>query len=160
MLIQVEVDFRLAQEDDLPALEWMGLFTPHREIIARTFEAQEQGEAAMLLGIGGGFPLGQAWIDFLPRYPRIWAVRVFPPLQGAGLGSRLMAEAESLAASRGADAVEVGVEHDNPGARRLYERLGYRAADEELEKVSYEFEGETMEMTVEQVILRKGVSDA
>ena len=157
MLIEVEITFRLAREDDLPALEWMGLFTRHREIIARTYRTQQRGDAAMLLGIGGDFPLGQAWIDFQSEHPRVWALRVFPPLQGAGLGTRLMKEAENHAASRGAEAVEVGVEHHNPRARALYQRLGYRPVGEEVEQVRYEFEGEQAEMTVEQVILRKEV---
>jgi ribosomal protein S18 acetylase RimI-like enzyme len=155
VLIELDIHFRLAIEDDLPALEWMGLFTRQREIIAGAFEAQQEGDGAMLFAIAGEFPIGQAWLDFAPEHPRIWAVRIFPPLQGAGLGGALMAEAEALAEARGADAVEVGVEWDNAGARRFYDRLGYRPVGAARERVDYAFEGYDMVMDIDQQILRK-----
>lgn len=158
MLIELDIRFRLAVEDDLPALEWMGLFTRQREIIADAFAAQRAGDGAMLLAIAGGFPVGQAWLDFTPEHPRIWAVRVFPPLQGAGLGGALMTEAEALAEARGAEAVEVGVEWDNAGARRFYDRLGYRPVGAERERVDYAFEGYDMVMEIDQQILRKALA--
>ena len=162
MLIELDISFRLAVEDDLPALEWMGLFTRQREIIAGAFAAQQAGDGAMLLAVAGGFPVGQAWLDFAregrPERPRIWAVRVFPPLQGAGLGGALMAEAEALAEARGAEAVEVGVEWDNAGARRFYDRLGYRPVGAARERVDYAFEGYAMTMDIDQQILRKDVA--
>ena len=37
------------------------------------------------------------------------------------------AEVRTVAAARGFDTVELGVEDSNPRARRLYERLGYRS---------------------------------
>ncbi|PTQ13219.1 GNAT family N-acetyltransferase [Sphingomonas oleivorans] len=159
MLIEVPIAFRIAHEEDLPALEWMGLFTRQREIIAATFEAQRQGEALMLLALANGFPVGQAWLDFDRQgsldCPRIWAIRIFPPFQGAGLGTRLMAEVEAVAAARGAWAVELGVEWDNEGARRFYRRLGYEPVGAEREEVRYTFKGCPMAMEVDQQILRK-----
>lgn len=159
MLIELAIAFRLARADDLPALEWMGLFTTQREIIAGAFAAQQAGEGAMLLALTGGFPVGQAWLDFDRRgnaaCPRIWAVRVFPPMQRAGIGARLMAEAETLAAARGAEAVELGIEGDNEDARRFYRRLGYRPVGTERDRVDYAFEGYPLVMQVDQQILRK-----
>jgi GNAT superfamily N-acetyltransferase len=44
-----------------------------------------------------------------------------------GHGSRLIAEIESMAKERGCDRLGLAVNpDDNPAARRLYERLGYR----------------------------------
>jgi ribosomal protein S18 acetylase RimI-like enzyme len=124
------VRFRACREEDLPALEWMGLHADARDLIEGTFAAQEKGRALMLIAAAGGFPVAQAWIDFAergaPDCPHLWAVRVFWPLQGAGLGSALMAEAERRAAERGAGQLELGVEPGNDAARRFYRRLGYR----------------------------------
>jgi ribosomal protein S18 acetylase RimI-like enzyme len=139
--LTVRVRFRLCREDDLPALEWMGLHGRDRDIIEETFAEQERGEALMLVGDAGGFPVAQAWVDIArrgsPERPHLWAVRVFPPLQGAGLGSELLAEAERRAAALGAEEVELSVECGNEAARRLYRRLGYRpvARPERLEAV-------------------------
>jgi len=128
--LPVPVTLRLCREADLPALEWYGEYTHDREIIRATFEAQERGDMLMLLADLNGFPVGQLWINLaLKREERtgcLWAGRVFPWLRSLGLGSRLFALAERLLRERGYAGVEFGVEKDNPDARRLYERLGYR----------------------------------
>lgn len=77
--------------------------------------------------------------------------------RGRGVGGRLMEAAEELARHRGRIACAVGL--DNPGARRLYERRGYRGTGQ-LETCSYEYvddEGvrrtatETSEMLVKEL---------
>lgn len=157
--IAISVCLRLCRKEDLPAVEWMGLHTREREIIAEAFAAQERGEQLMLLADANGFPIGQAWLDFArrgsERCPRLWAVRVFPPLQRAGLGEKLMREAERLAAAHGARQVELGVERINPAARRFYRRLGYVPVGSEREVVRYSFEGCPLSMELDQEILRK-----
>lgn len=159
MIVELPVEFRLCVEDDLPALEWMGLHTTQREIIRSVFEAQRRGDALMLLAISGGFPVGQVWLDFARAggrgRPLLWAMRVFPPLQGRGIGAQLMRRAEALAEGLGAEEIQLGVEWDNDGARRFYERLGYRPAGASVEKVSFMFERHPMNMTVDQQIMRK-----
>lgn len=159
MIVQLPIEFRLCVEDDLPALEWMGLHTREREIIRSTFDAQERGDSLMLLAVAGGFPVGQVWLDFArsggAKRPLLWAIRVFPPLQGRGIGSALMRRAEALAKARGAEEVELGVECDNEGARRFYERLGYEPAGCANEEVSFMFEGRPMQMSVDQQLMRK-----
>jgi ribosomal protein S18 acetylase RimI-like enzyme len=159
MLFEIELSLRICREQDLPALEWMGLYTTQREIIRATFAEQERGEALMLLGVANEFAIAQAWLDFArrgsPLRPRLWALRVFPPLQHAGIGTWLLRAAEQLASSRGARAIDLGVERTNPHALRLYERLGYHAAGTRCDVVLYHFEGRTFTMTVDQHVLSK-----
>lgn len=156
--IEIRVRFRFCREDDLEALEWMGLHTRDRNIIHGAFAAQQRDEALMLLAEAGGYPVGQAWIDFARRgsedRPHIWAVRVFPPLQGAGLGERLMAEAETLAAGRGAREVELAVDPENP-ARRFYRRLGYRPVGVQREVVHHGVDNHWVETGLCQELMRK-----
>jgi GNAT superfamily N-acetyltransferase len=141
MLLEVELDLRVCREEDLPALEWLGLFTGQRSIIAETFASQLRGEGLMLLAVANDFPLAQAWLDFsrrgTRRCPRVWAFRVFPPLRRAGLGTWMLGVIERLAKERGATRLEVGVERANSDARRLYERLGYRLSGTERELVAH-----------------------
>jgi GNAT superfamily N-acetyltransferase len=159
MIVQLPVEFRLCAEEDLPALEWMGLHTTQREIIRATFDAQQRRDALMLLAISGGYPVGQVWLDFAraggAKRPLLWAMRVFPPLQRRGIGAALMRRAEALAQSRGAAEIELGVEWDNHGARRFYDRLGYEPCGSSREEVKFMFEDRPMEMTVDQQIMRK-----
>jgi hypothetical protein len=85
--ISVEIVIRPCVEGDLPALEWMGLYTHHRDIIRQAFEAQQRGDALLLLAIAADFPVGQVWIDFARKREDsiafLWAVRTIYPLQGA-----------------------------------------------------------------------------
>ena len=128
--LRLRVHFQRCRREDLRAVEWMGLHTREREIIESTFAAQQRNEALMLHAVSSGFPVAQAWVAFAgqgsPDCPYLWAVRVFPALQGAGLGTKLLTEAERRIAARGARQVELGVEWENEGAQRFYERLGYR----------------------------------
>ena len=121
---------RLCVEADLPALEWMGLYTPHRAVIGEAFAAQQRGDGLMLLGITAGFPVGQVWIDLARKRAEgiavLWAVRTFYPLHGAGIGRHLMETAERLLRDRGITRAELVVERSNEGARTFYERLGWR----------------------------------
>jgi GNAT superfamily N-acetyltransferase len=127
----VELQLRACRENDLGALEWMGLYTRHRDIIRDTFRQQQAGTALMLLAVSSAFPLAQAWLDFghrgSVRRPMLWAVRVFPPLQGYGIGAWIVSEAETAASARGAHDIQLRVEPENTHALRFYERRGYRA---------------------------------
>lgn len=153
-------EIRLAREADLPELEWFGTFTAHRALIREAFERQAAREVLMLVAEVNRFPAGQLWVDL--RRPAsapaayLWALRVLPPLRGAGLGTRLLERAECLLRGRGVAAVEIGVEPDNPAARRLYLRRGYHPAREEHDRYEYTAPGgERIEVPVRMTILRK-----
>jgi len=65
--------------------------------------------------------------------PGTWYLNVlatYPEFRGQGLGTRLLAVAEQLAAAAGAKGLSLIVFDTNTGARRLYERLGYREVDQ------------------------------
>ncbi len=162
--IQVQLLYRLCTEADLPALEWMGLFTTHRQIIRTTFEKQRQGIAWMILATASDFPIAQVWIDAAERgsssRPRLWAMRVFPPLQGVGIGTELMLHTESFARGQGARELEVGVEPDNAGARLFYQRLGYRRVGQVVEVAEHQMKGEIPRTRIEQELLRKSLRPA
>lgn len=160
--IRLTVVYRLCREEDLPALEWMGLFAAHRDIIRTTFQDQTQGRAWMLLGIANDYPVAQAWIDPQLRgsveCPRLWAVRVFPALQGSGIGTGLMRVAEDWIARQGANYAELGVEPENARARGFYERLGYKFARHVEEHEESCGDWCRRAITIRQAILRKPLS--
>ena len=51
--------------------------------------------------------------------------------QGLGVGTRLIAEAEDSLRARGFTIAVIAAAKDNPAARKLYERLGYRVFAED-----------------------------
>ena len=61
--------------------------------------------------------------------PATWYVNVlaaYPACRGKGYGRALLAIAEDLARATGRRGLSIIVSDGNPGARRLYERCGYR----------------------------------
>lgn len=90
--VEIAVEFCPCRENDLAALEWMGLHTPDRPFIDAAFAAQKRGEALMLLGGSRGFPLAQACVDLAdrgtPDRPHLWAARVFPRCRAWALDGR------------------------------------------------------------------------
>ena len=85
--------------------------------------------------------------------PGTWYVNVlatYPEQRGKGIGTRLLAVAETLAS--GAKGLSIIVSDGNVGARRLYERCGYReVATRPMVKEGWENEGENW------VLLMKGI---
>jgi GNAT superfamily N-acetyltransferase len=81
-----------------------------------------------------GVVLGFIALHALPRFEhddrilRVLALVVDAGARERGVGHRLMAEAERIAAELGAAFVEVTSGHHRPDARRLYESMGYDAS--------------------------------
>lgn len=124
--VQVEIRIRRCRKTDLPTLEWFGLFDPG--CLSRQYRRQNRGEAGMLIAEANGVASGQVWVEFPRIDDRIgvlWALRVFPNLQGLGVGTRLIKAGERLIRRRGGREVELEVHPENVSAKRLYERLGY-----------------------------------
>lgn len=159
-VVSLALRLRLCREEDLPGLEWGGLFTHHRQIIRDAFERQRRGENLMLLALASDFPVAQVWVDLARLRPRsaalLWAVRVFPAFQGAGLATRLISEAEALLRYLHVRTAEIGVEKGNPRARRLYERLGYSVVRGGRETYAYTTPaGVTERVTIDEWFLHK-----
>lgn len=66
-------------------------------------------------------------VDSDPDAAVIAQLLVHPSLQRAGIGSLLIRAAEDAIAERGRHVAQLVVDDANVDARRLYERLGYRA---------------------------------
>ena len=128
--LELELKIRPCARQDLPQLEWFGLYTEHRQLIEDAFRRQLAREVMMLVADLDGFPVGEAWLDLSARAADsvgvIWALRVFPVLRNHGIGTRLMIAAERILFERGFRWVELTVDQHEPRAGRLYERLGYR----------------------------------
>jgi len=124
---RVPVWIRPCRAEDLPELEWCGVYREHRAIAERTFAATESGTQLMWVADVGGFPVGQIWLD-LAR-DRLWAARVFPALRGRGIGSRLARVAERTLDMRFRPSAWVAVEVANTAALRFWMREGYHVAD-------------------------------
>ena len=159
-ILPLEVVIRGTHEEDLEELEWCGLFTHHRELIREAYERQERGEVVMLVAEVNNSPVAQVWVDLRRRAVAsagfIWAVRVNPLFRSQGIGGKMLTEAEEVIRSNGLEAAELGVEKDNPGARSLYERAGYRVLNSAYEEYEYTDEtGERALVAVDQWIMRK-----
>lgn len=127
--IAVPVVVRDLTADDLGALGWSGSrvhLASVREQIARVASGEVEYLAACL---PSGVPVGKLAIDYVEHAGAgtLCQAAVHPVLQSCGIGTLLVRVAEMRIISRGLTAAELGVEHDNPRARALYERLGYAA---------------------------------
>lgn len=74
-----------------------------------------------------------------PDCPEVNGLGVWPEsLRSRGIGTAIVRAAEDLAVRRGIGRLGLGVGADNPRARALYERLGYRPVADYVGRWSYE----------------------
>jgi ribosomal protein S18 acetylase RimI-like enzyme len=114
---------------DLDKLAWSGT-AAHVRAVAHVLAQVGGGDAEYLVVRAlDGTPVAKAAIDYAdaPGVGTIMQMATHAELQGLGLGSALIAAAEERIRGRGVTVARLGVEDDNPRARALYERLGYRA---------------------------------
>lgn len=130
------VCIRQARRTDLLEMEWEGEYQRFRRIYRDVFQRTEQGLALMWVAeLPGTGVIGQVFVqlntDFHPELADgkerayVHAFRVRPAYRNAGLGARLMAMVEEDLLERGFKFVYLMVAQENPGALRLYQRLGY-----------------------------------
>ncbi len=163
--LQLQVVLRPAEPADLPKLEWFGQYTHFRRVFQRAYEDQLAGRRLMLVADLNGWPVGQVFmqLDSLDDIPSengkrgyLYSLRVLDPLQGQGLGTALIYEAEAILTSRNYGSVSIAAAKDNLGARRLYERLGYHVFMEDNGRWQFvDHEGRTRQVNEPCYVLEK-----
>ena len=139
---------RPIEEKDLSALEWDGMYLHFRRLFRQAFEDMRIGTRHLLMveHMPTGGMVGQVFIQWSSSDPRfadgsrrgyLYALRVKPAFRSRGLGTRILFAAEDELRRRGMDTASIGVEKDNPRARALYERLGYRVIADDPGRWSY-----------------------
>jgi ribosomal protein S18 acetylase RimI-like enzyme len=141
-----QVVIRPVDRTDLPAMEWDGEYTHFRRVYADAYERTKHGRTLLWLADLQGKLIGQIFVQIMSDSPDlidglrrayVYSFRVRPPYRGAGLGTRMMQFVEEDLAQRGIHLVTLNVAQDNPGARRLYERLGYAVVGADPGRWSY-----------------------
>ncbi|HYP73753.1 MAG TPA: GNAT family N-acetyltransferase, partial [Microbacterium sp.] len=100
------------------------------------WQLQRDGSSVLLVAWLGGEPVGSGQLDGRVDPPELKNLNVEVDHRGSGVGTAIVRAAERRL--RSGDRLAVGVGLDNPRARALYERLGYRATDE-LTTTTYEY---------------------
>ncbi len=132
---------------DLPALEWEGQYTHFRRLYADAYQRALQDRAVLWVAeLPGAGVIGQLFVQLIsPRWELadgrsrayLYSFRIRPEFRGAGVGSRLLEEAEQDLRRRGFREATLNVGRENGAARKLYERHGYRVAGEEPGRWTY-----------------------
>ena len=128
------MEIRYAAAGDLEALG--AVFASEGGFFADCLARQEVGEGVLLVAWLDGRPVGDVFLNLgpadepevrrhLPGVPTLVHLEVLGPFQRRGIGTALVRAGEDEARRLSHDRVALGVGLDNPGARRLYERLGY-----------------------------------
>lgn len=137
-----EIAFRAAEESDLSKMEWLGEYTHFRRVFRQTYQDQRLGRRIMLVADFNHFPIGHIFLllkDFWGGdRGYLYALRVMAPFQGMGIGTELVKQAERILLDHRLDSAMIAVAKDNPGAKRLYDRLGYVVYSEDDGRWSYE----------------------
>lgn len=138
-LVPFAVRARDLRADEVPSLGWAGAAS-HRDAVAAELRRRDAGEVDYLAVCGPrDVPLGIGGVDHV-RHPgagTIYQLAVHPVLHSHGLGSLLVTALEERVRVRDVGRVDLLVGADNPRARALYERLGYRTVGTEVDRWSY-----------------------
>ncbi len=135
-----QVQIRPLLESDLPGLEWDGVYEKYRKVFRQSFNDAERGQRILLVAVAAEQIVGQVFIQLSSSETRyadgavrgyLYALRVRPPWQGQGLGTRLIEAAEEALLALGFSVAVIAAGKDNPRAFQLYKRLGYRTFDED-----------------------------
>jgi len=128
--MELTLSFRDLEPADLSDLVWSG-GPEHIRAVAEALEASYVGEVALLVGyLPNDRLIAMGAVDFRlsDDAGSIWMLAVHERLQSLGAGAQLIAALERKIIDQGRPLARLLVEHDNPRARVLYERLGYSDA--------------------------------
>lgn len=116
--------------DDLADLAWSGNPAHLRSVAAALQRAAQGLEDYLVVRAPGGQPVAKLRVDYASEAGTgvFSQLATVGPLQGLGIATMLIGAGEQRARARGLAFAALGVEDNNPRARRLYQRLGYQAA--------------------------------
>ncbi len=166
-----EFTIRPIEECDLPALEWDGMYLHFRRLFRQAYEDMRIGTRQLLMveHKTTGEMIGQIFIQWTSSDPRyadgarrgyLYALRIKPAFRNLGLGTRILNAAENELRRRGMDTAAIGVEKNNPRARALYERRGYRIIADDPGRWSYlDHEGNIQEVLEPAWLMEKRIHE-
>jgi GNAT superfamily N-acetyltransferase len=134
-LVTAKVEIRPGSEVDLAALVAVLGQLPD-DFFTDRLARQQDGRGVLLVAWLDDRPVGDVYLALepadvpqvrrhLPGVPQLIHLEVVGPLQRRGIGTALLRAAEDTARRLGYEQITLAVGVDNPGARRLYERLRY-----------------------------------
>lgn len=136
MQLSLDVEFRDLQQVDLAGLRWSG-GRAHQRALRDFLERSWTGEVdAVVAELSTGVLVAHGFVDFV-RFGdagHVQTLAVRDDWQGLGLGTLMVRELEQRACGRELSASTLTVELDNPRARALYQRLGYRVQGPSIER--------------------------
>jgi GNAT superfamily N-acetyltransferase len=143
----LRIRIRYLEKDDLPALEWDGVYIHYRRLYLDTYKSMCAKEAVMWvvdheqMGIIGQLfvQLKGARRDLADGCSRAYinAFRLKPPFRSLGIGSKLLRTVEEDIALRNFEYILLNVGKNNPDAHCFYERHGYSVIGDEPGNWSY-----------------------
>jgi GNAT superfamily N-acetyltransferase len=126
------MDIGPATRDALDQLLAIDDHQGRREHVLQRWERQNAGDLFLLASVDGEL-VGHTMLFRQSKYPAIDAAygpaeinALHAYVHGQGIGTAIIAAAEQFARQWGKTHIGLAVEPDNDGARRLYDRLGYR----------------------------------
>lgn len=126
--MQLTLTLRDLQPEDLGNLAWAG-GPEHLTTLASYLPGSASGVVVLLVAaLSNGELVGHGLVDLRgdAGTAMIEQLAVRDVCQRLGVGTWLVSALEDRLRERGVGAARLAVEHDNPGAAALYERLGYR----------------------------------
>ncbi|MFO0862560.1 MAG: GNAT family N-acetyltransferase [Candidatus Saccharibacteria bacterium] len=128
------IEIKLCSEADLALLNKAIPAPGYHE---KRFAEQEDGKSSYLIAWQNDVPVGHLNLkwegsgpqvsQYLPNTPELNAIGVWPPeKRSQGIGGQLIVQAEAMAKEKGFKQVALAVSLDNPRAKELYEKHGYK----------------------------------
>jgi ribosomal protein S18 acetylase RimI-like enzyme len=141
------IHIRKATRNDLPDLEWGGELTHFRRIFSEVYRHMMSEDALIwIVELNSSSLIGQVFVQLLSHRPEladgssrayIYGFRIKKEYRNLGIGSHLLRFVEEDLTKRGYRTVSLNVSQKNTGARRLYERFGYRVTGPDPGEWSY-----------------------
>jgi ribosomal protein S18 acetylase RimI-like enzyme len=142
-----EIEIHLVSQQDLPALEWGGEYTHFRRLYREVYQSALQGQALMWMAeLDSRGIVGQVFVQLNSARKEladgterayIYGFRIRSAYQNQGIGSMLLSTVEKDLLQRNYKWITLNVGRQNAGARRFYERHGYRIVASETGDWSY-----------------------